>query len=392
MQSLAAQAESARQQLAAVIEHMVEAVLVLAADGTLVAANPAALTLHGFASLDAMQGQMRGLSGRYETRLPDGTPLPPSEWCATVALRGQTLVQMEVHVRDRVTNRQWVGSFSATPLYGPDGAVRHAVVTIHDITRERSALQERERLLEELRQAVAARDEFLSVASHELNTPLTPLQLQLDTLLRGARRKELSLDPVRTLERLELAARQVDRLTTRVASLLDVSRITSNTLRLDLEDVDLAEVTREVVARFADDLAVAHCELTVDIPLAATGRWDRLRLDQVATNLLSNALKYGAGAPVSVTVTPGPLARLVVRDHGMGIAPEDQARIFERFERAVPARHYGGLGLGLWITRRITEALGGTVSVESRPGEGSTFTVQLPAEAPAEAPAEHSPH
>ena len=121
-----------------------------------------------------------------------------------------------------------------------------------------------------------------------------------------------------------------------------------------------------------------------------SGRWDRLRLEQVVTNLLSNAIRYGAGRPIHVrTEVEGERVRLVVRDQGIGIAPEAQARLFDKFgkfESAVPERHSGGLGLGLYITHNIVEAMGGHIRVESRPGEGSTFTVDLPRSAPADAP------
>jgi signal transduction histidine kinase len=104
-----------------------------------------------------------------------------------------------------------------------------------------------------------------------------------------------------------------------------------------------------------------------------------MRVEQVVTNLLSNAIKYGAGRPVEVAVSGDDLlARLTIRDHGIGIPLEHQARIFERFERAVSDRHYGGLGLGLWIVRQIVDALGGSIIVESEAGKGSTFTVNLP--------------
>jgi signal transduction histidine kinase len=115
------------------------------------------------------------------------------------------------------------------------------------------------------------------------------------------------------------------------------------------------------------------------------GRWDSLRLEQVVTNLLTNALKYGAGRPIEVTVEGDDThARLSVRDQGIGIAEEDAGRIFERFERAVSVQHYGGFGIGLWIVREIIQALGGTIEVRSTVGQGATFTVILPRQGPAQ--------
>ena len=129
----------------------------------------------------------------------------------------------------------------------------------------------------------------------------------------------------------------------------------------------------------SEDLARAGCDVAIHADTPLVGRWDRMRLDQIVTNLLSNALKYGKGKPVTLEVhRVGEGVSLSVRDQGIGIAIEDQARIFDRFERAVSQRNYGGLGLGLWIVHQIVEALGGTVTVQSSKGNGATFTVELP--------------
>ena len=147
--------------------------------------------------------------------------------------------------------------------------------------------------------------------------------------------------------------------------------------------MDLAELARDVVARFHEQLERAGCDLRLTAEEPTRGSWDRALLDQVLTNLISNAIKFGAGAPIDVVVEPRRgSARLTVRDRGIGIATEDVRRIFGRFERAVSARHYGGLGLGLFVSRQIVEAHGGRIAVESRAGEGSTFTVELPWSAP----------
>jgi signal transduction histidine kinase len=147
--------------------------------------------------------------------------------------------------------------------------------------------------------------------------------------------------------------------------------------------VDLTAVTREVLDQFAAELARAGCATELEAPHPVLGRWDPLRIEQVVANLLSNACKYGAGKPIRISVeVNGDRARLSVRDHGIGIAPADRERIFERFERAASARHYGGLGLGLYITRQVVEAHGGTIRVVSHTGAGSTFAVELPLESP----------
>ncbi|WAS86748.1 MULTISPECIES: sensor histidine kinase [unclassified Corallococcus] len=241
---------------------------------------------------------------------------------------------------------------------------------------------ENARLYREAREAVRQRDEFLGIASHELKTPLTPLSLKVQLLQKQVvvlAREGKDVPTDRVADALDVVQRQVRRLSGLVDNLLDVSRITAGRLRLELEEMDLASVAAEILYRFSAAAAQSGTELGLEAPVPVVGRWDRLRLEQVVTNLVSNALKYGAGQPVIVSVEArGTLARLTVKDHGIGIAPDDLTRIFERFERAVSDRHYGGLGLGLYITRQIVEAFGGTVSAVSTPGEGATFLLELP--------------
>jgi len=177
--------------------------------------------------------------------------------------------------------------------------------------------------------------------------------------------------------------RQSAQLTRLVENLLDVSRITSGRLHLDLKQVDLAVVVREVAERFESELRDTGVVLTADAPGPVVGKWDPVRLDQIVTNLLSNALKYGEGQPIDVTVrSNGTDATLVVADRGTGMSAEEQARVFGRFERGESATGKGGFGLGLWILREIVVALSGKVNVESAPGQGATFTVTLPLAGP----------
>lgn len=242
--------------------------------------------------------------------------------------------------------------------------------------KEVAALEVREASLAE---SLRVRDEFLAVASHELKTPLTPLRLHLDSIRKSAHGAGPDLTVPKLGSKLEVIGRQVNRLETLVNSLLDVARLASQRLELTCEDTDLAEVVRDVAAQFAVESKDKRCSLELDLPAHVVGRWDRPSLEQIATHLIRNAIKFGAGAPVTVAVDAGnDWARLVVRDRGIGIAPEDQARIFGRFERAASTDHYGGLGLGLWIVRQVIDALGGAVTIESGVGEGSAFTVKLP--------------
>jgi signal transduction histidine kinase len=224
------------------------------------------------------------------------------------------------------------------------------------------------------------KDEFLAAASHELRTPVTTVQLTLQTTLRQIHRlDEGQLSSAWLLPRLEKAESQTRRLVGLIDDLLEVSHIGSGRIGIHIEPMDLCELVRAVASRFEDHAAEAGSPVTVVAPPSVEGRWDRGRLDQVLTNLVANAIKYGRGQPITIAVSATErLARIAVIDRGIGVAPEHQARIFERFERAQSVRNYGGFGIGLWIVREIVTALGGSVRVESQPGEGATFVVELP--------------
>ena len=226
--------------------------------------------------------------------------------------------------------------------------------------------------------AVAAREDFLSVAAHELRTPLTTLSLHTDGLAREAVFADVPAQS-RPAMRLGAMRRQVQRLSRLVDVLLDVSRATVRAEDFVRESVDLVAIAREVADSLAAEAAAARSVLRLAAERAVVGQWDRLRIEQVVTNLMGNAIKFGAGGEIEVSVaSDGDDAVLQVRDHGIGIPADAQARVFERFERAVSSQHYVGLGLGLWIVRAIVEAHGGTIAVDSTAGEGSTFVVRLP--------------
>jgi signal transduction histidine kinase len=247
--------------------------------------------------------------------------------------------------------------------------------------------EEERRARTELEAAVKARDEVLSLASHELKTPLTSLMLQTQLLQRQQQRGE-PLPPEKVQRVLDQTARQTQRLARLVNDMLDISRLAAGKLALEAETFDLAELASDVVAKLGPQLSEAQCEVSVQAPEPVVGRWDRYRLEQVLTNFLTNAARYAAGKPVEVSVRRlEQRAELRVRDNGRGIAPEDQERIFRKFERAVGGREVGGLGLGLFIVREIVEMHGGTVRVESEVGKGAAFTVTLPLHPARESPA-----
>jgi PAS domain S-box-containing protein len=237
-------------------------------------------------------------------------------------------------------------------------------------------------LMEDLRDAVQARDEFLSVASHELKTPLTPLRLQVQSALRAARRTGWeSVPPERISKVIEVTDRQVERLARLVDDMLDVSRINVGRFELRKEKVDLCELVREMLDRLSEQLRSSRCQVSLKVDNQIFGNWDRLRLEQVILNLLTNAMKYGSGSPVEIRLgETKSMARLQITDHGIGISQDDQQRIFQRFERAVSAKHFGGLGLGLYIAQQIVRHHGGQIRVFSEVGSGSTFIVELPLE------------
>jgi signal transduction histidine kinase len=241
-----------------------------------------------------------------------------------------------------------------------------------------AAVSERDRAFREAQAAIRARDNFLSVASHELRTPLTSLDLQVASLERAASAGKAP-EPAWFAGKIAIVAKQVDRLARLTDRLLDVTRLASGRVELDLATVDFALVVNEVLAQFREALAAAGCEITADVAEPCIGRWDRFWLDQIVTNLVSNAAKYGAGKPIGVVLrAEGDAAVLRVRDRGIGIAPSDQARLFRRFERIASPQRFAGLGLGLWIVRQVVEAMNGTVAVASEPGHGAEFTVTLP--------------
>ena len=258
-----------------------------------------------------------------------------------------------------------------------------------DVARRGRELQLVSRELETARdQAVRAlrlREEFISIASHELRTPLTSLKLVAQLAVRQLQQERAERpQPDPTREVLDRLSAHVQRLARLVEGMLDFSRVQSGRLEIDRAPADLVAIVRAVVEEFTDRPTGAGLEIRVAAEGAVAGQWDAFRLEQVVRNLLSNALKYGSKQPVEVEVAEkAGEAVLVVRDRGIGIAPGDHQRIFEPFERAVSGRQISGFGLGLYIARQIVEAHNGVITVDSAPGQGSTFTVRIPCTADA---------
>ena len=235
--------------------------------------------------------------------------------------------------------------------------------------------------LQELQRAVGARDEFIATVAHELRNPIAPLTFQVRLALNKMEQMTAAGTPVSvawTQSQLRGVEQRLHRLLETLDRLLDVSRLSTGRIDLQVEPMDLAVVVRDVINTLEAELAAARCTLTLAEHGETTGSWDRLRVEQICRNILSNAIRFGAGRPIETSVTgDDDFATLRVRDHGIGIAPAQQSKIFERFERGVEQRS-GGFGIGLWIARSVCVAMGGTVSVESELGDGACFTVMLP--------------
>ncbi len=252
--------------------------------------------------------------------------------------------------------------------------------TAEDFSRRAGFAIENAKLYKQAQEAILVRDEFLSIASHELKTPLTSLKLQLQLSKRRMDKSTIAFEMDDSLGKTFVASlRQVDALDNLVEELLDVSKIRSGQLTLKLSQVDLSELMKEVADSFNEQLSRAKINLTLSLEPKLVGIWDRSRMRQIALNLISNAIKYAPGKPVEIaTHLLGENAEIVVKDSGPGIPVDQQNIVFERFERASATQSASGLGLGLFISKRLAEAHGGMIHLESAPGEGATFKVSLP--------------
>ena len=232
-----------------------------------------------------------------------------------------------------------------------------------------------------LQKALKSRDEFLSICSHELKTPLTTLkmQIQITNRLRDKKGDDIAFANENMVKFMSQADRSVDRIIHLVNDMLDISRVSNGKLSLNVEKVDLQKVVQDVSDRLSSFMELANCQVKLELDHEVVGLWDKFRLEQVITNLFTNAAKYASDRPVDVTLKKeGHLAVLKVRDYGDGISDENQKTIFDRFVRAVTSPAVSGLGLGLYISKQIVELHHGTISVESKIGRGTTFTVTLP--------------
>lgn len=265
-------------------------------------------------------------------------------------------------------------------LYDDSGTTVGFIISIKDVTERNKAYEERTlRLAAE--SALRERDAFLSMASHELRSPLAALKLHVQTIREELKSGNFERVMKKLPDRLDRVQKQADRVEELISRMLNVSAIAAGELGLLPQPVDLSVLATAMVAEFAESAKQANCELSLRAPTAVAGMWSPDHIQDVIRNLLQNAIKFGRGQPVQVEVGgDAQRAWVSVTDHGIGIAAADQERIFERFQRAVNPRNYAGFGLGLWISKQIVDASGGEIIVKSAPAEGATFMVSLPRE------------
>jgi NtrC-family two-component system sensor histidine kinase KinB len=338
--------------------------IVYVAMGGSVESNPAADRLTGYPPVQRMDGLRADF-----LRRPDGTPLPREEWPAERALRGEIVSRQELQVTRPDATRLPV-LISGAPVRGPGDRVTGAVLAFEDIT----VFKELERL----------RDEFASIVAHDLRNPISSILMNAEVMLRQAQGRDTLEVRAAAVERIRRAAAHLGDM---VKDLLDASRIEVDRLALDRKPLPSRTTVETIVEQVRPTLGEHPVKVATEgepAPILV----DPLRFDQILTNLLENAAKYSPrDAPIDVKVAPSEDGvEVSVKDEGMGIAPEDIPRLFDRFYQAKRAREMrAGLGLGLYITRGLVAAHGGRIWVDSEPAHGSTFHVWLPS-------AQHSPH
>ena len=346
--------EGAEHPYRVLVESMNEGAISLSLDGTILYCNAA------FARL--IECPLDRIMGRD---LSEFVPAEEREVLERLIRRGHhDAVRAELSIL-ATSGRSLPTQVSLNPINLEEGPSIGVIVT---------DLSERKRH-EQAEAAVRMRDEFLAIASHELRTPLTTLVLSLAVVEHDRMKGDLE-QIHRSLRR---AQKQAERMGHLVDRMLDVSQIASGKLKLELAPCDLSDVVKDVAERLSEEASNASCELRRTLSSGIVGQWDRFRLDEALSNVLSNAIKYGAGHPIDIQLQArDEKAVLVVEDRGIGIAPDDLCRIFGRFERTIASKNYGGLGLGLYITRQIIEQQGGSIRAENRSHGGARFVIELP--------------
>lgn len=359
--------------LKTITDNAASALFMMDADGRPTFMNPAAEQLTGY-RLEEIRDRPLHYAVHYKK--PDGSPYPMEECPIDNAQAELKAVKNATEIFVNKAGDLYPVQFSVAPLE-VGGRVQGSVLEFRDVTAEKRARE----LLED---AIATRDEFLSIASHELKTPVTSLRLQMQILAKQIRiGDKRAADPVHLNKVAELSIRQTKQLSKLIDDMLDVARIETGRLDLTIAVVDVGALVRDCLDGFVPHFRDAGVEVSAEVENGLFANGDSYRLEQVLINLFTNALKYGASKPVTVRAgREGKSVFVSVIDQGLGIAGEHLTRIFGRFERAISANEVSGLGLGLYISKKIIESHGGEISVRSALGAGATFTVALPAANP----------
>jgi PAS domain S-box-containing protein len=346
--------EGAEHPYPVLVESMNEGAISLSLDGTILYCNSAFARL-----IDSPLDQIMGRD------LSDFVPAEECEMLERLIKRGRLdTVRAELTIL-AASGHRLPTQVSLNPINLEEGPSIAVIVT---------DLSERKRH-EQAEAAVRMRDEFLAIASHELRTPLTTLLLSLAVVEQDRTRGDLQ----RVEKSLSRAQKQAERMGHLLDRMLDVSQMAAGKLELDSAPCDLSDVVRDIAERLSEDASDAACELRLTLSSSVVGEWDRFRLDEAFSNVISNAIKYGAGHPVDIKLQAmDGKALLVVEDHGIGIDADDLSRIFGRFERTMASKNYGGLGLGLYITRQIVEQHGGSIRADNLSSGGARFVIEVP--------------
>jgi PAS domain S-box-containing protein len=288
--------------------------------------------------------------------------------------------QVQFRVVDGNQTDRWIQAYGRTLYRESDKIPIGMAGVIMDISERKRFEHEKLRLLDDAQKAIKQREEFIHVVSHELRTPLTPLKLHLSIfkrLLSNSEKK--AVDQQRLVSIVNIADKQMNYLIRLVDTLLDISKIRFDRIRLNRTQVDLENIIQAALTYLESTSQISRDMILLEIEPHVIGHWDSPRIEQVVTSLVGNAAKYGLGNPIRISsCRVGSWVKLTVEDRGIGLAPEDQERIFKQFERAITSEKYGGFGLGLYISQEIVSAHQGSISVESQIGKGSTFIVNLP--------------
>ncbi len=363
LRAAAADADRNRAQFEAVFHSINDGVVVFDAEGQVILLNEAEARLVGYADPEEMKRELAYFTRTFELAPPGGPPLAVRDWPVSRVLRGESVHDEVLHGRRLDTGQEWYFSFSGEPVPDERGRPALAVIVTRDVT-------ERQR-------QESIREEFIGLVSHEMRTPLTVVIGALDTVLTEG----LRLPPDVARDLVQDAYYEAKDLSDILENLLELSRARTSRLQISPELVDVAAVAAKVARRLEEQ---GPHRFTLEMPAgAAVCLADPLRVERILYNLAHNATKYSEpGTPIRIEARREEDALVVgVHDRGIGIAAEEQERIFEPFHRMPAAGHataVSGVGLGLTVCRRLVEAHGGRLWVESSPGHGSSFRFTLP--------------